>query len=66
MEKKKSIEPLMLSKNGRITIYTEIIQRCGACIGRIENEFLESTLAITAQRLCTELEREFKLKEKDE
>lgn len=66
MDKKKTYEPLTLSKSGRITIYTEIIQRCGACIGRIENEFLESTLAITAQRLCAELESEFKLKEKDE
>lgn len=59
-------EPPMLSKNGKITIYTEIIQRCGMCMGRTDDIQIEKILANVAFFLSSALEKEFEPKEKDE
>lgn len=66
MDKKKRFEPPMLSKSGKITVYTEIIQRCGMCIGRTDDTETEKILANVAQILSTALKKEFKQKGKDE
>lgn len=66
MADKKKYEPLMLSKSGKITIYTEIIQRCGMCMGRTENPEIEKELANVAVVLSSALAAEFEQKEKDE
>ena len=59
-------ESIPLTKSGKITIYTEIIQRCGMCIGRTDDAETEKILAKVAQVLSSALEKEFKQKEKDE
>lgn len=59
-------ESLPLTKSGKITIYTEIIQRCGMCVGRTDDAETEKILAKVAQVLSAALEKEFKQKEKDE
>ncbi|MBO5280311.1 MAG: hypothetical protein J6B55_03715 [Clostridia bacterium] len=66
MADKKKYEPLMLSKSGKITIYTEIIQRCGMCMGRTEDPEIEKELANVAVVLSSALAAEFEQKEKDE
>lgn len=59
MADKKKYEPLMLSKSGKITIYTEIIQRCGMCMGRTEDPAIEKELAHVPQILSFALSAEF-------
>ena len=59
-------ESIPLTKSGKITIYTEIIQRCGMCVGRRDDAETEKILANVAQVLSSALEKEFKQKEKDE
>ena len=59
-------ESIPLTKSGKITIYTEIIQRCGMCVGRTDDAETEKILAKVAQVLSAALEKEFKQKEKDE
>lgn len=59
-------ESIPLTKSGKITIYTEIIQRCGMCVGRTDDAETEKILAKVAQVLSSALEKEFKQKEKDE
>ena len=61
-----SVGAALLTKSGKITIYTEIIQRCGMCVGRTDDAETEKILANVAQVLSSALEKEFKQKEKDE
>lgn len=64
MSEKKKYEPLMLSKSGKITVYTEIIQRCGMCMGRTEDPAIEKELANVAVVLSSALATEFEQKDK--
>ena len=66
MNKNRKIEMPMYSDGGRIAVFTEIIQRCGACIGRIDDPKIEKELAKTARVLSEVLVKEFSEKEKDE
>ena len=66
MDRNRKIDMPMYSDGGRIGIYTEIIQRCGACIGRIDDPKIEKELAKTARVLSEALVKEFSKKEKDE
>ena len=56
-------ESIPLTKSGKITIYTEIIQRCGMCVGRTDDAETEKILANVAQVLSSALEKEFKQKD---
>ena len=66
MHEKRKVELPMYSDSGKITVYTEIIQRCGSCIGRIEDPKIEKELAKTARVLSEALVKAFSEKEKDE